>query len=116
MSDAQHTPGTWTAVSAEGEDWVVAVRDGEGTPVAALAMPCTAYSGDAKGVTVPNLSVLRAEMRANARLIAAAPVMLAALREIVALLDREHGVGAVGGMEPGEALRVAREALARVPS
>jgi hypothetical protein len=90
---AQHTPGPWeTAVNDEGQ-WDV----------------CDAGGGD----LLADLSDCPENAEANARLIAAAPELLAALKAILARVESGEGMGGkfLGG--PPLPIREARAAIAR---
>jgi hypothetical protein len=72
MDDVKHTPGPWKVYTAKNGGKIIGIGDAEGG-----------------GVTDPNFALWRAgkEQQANARLIAAAPDLLAALEGMMALLD-----------------------------
>lgn len=88
---AQHTPGPWTlhTTGSDGHGWVVQ------HPV----------DGAYRGVAQVRGSSRQAQ--ANARLIAAAPDLLAAAEEVMDRWDRNsgHPVREPGGLEAGATLR-----------
>lgn len=70
MTDgSKHTPGPWTIEPFDNFDKSIVIRE--------------------PGVAVDNDDVNHAEAAANARLIAAAPDLLAALRECLTVIDPE---------------------------
>lgn len=85
-----HTPGPWRAEGWEG----VTVNAADGCTI--LACP-----GASQGATL-------AETKANARLIAAAPDLLAALEEIAGYPHADHA-----GLPPARARAIARTAIAK---
>lgn len=90
----KHTPGPWT-ISDESDDfWMTVIANGK---IVANVNPETFYSGVCDLVEMP--------VNENARLIAAAPELLEALKEIVSL---EHSP-----MNFGVARTIARSAIAK---
>lgn len=72
-----HTPGPWEAKR---------LTDGDGEPYETLYMAHI----DIEGVCMVWAPVGHSEQEANAKLIAAAPELLEALKEVVAISDRKH--------------------------
>lgn len=94
-----HTPGPWTT-NKKCPTMVEAVADGQGVN---LIVDCN----DPDGFRT------RGEDMANARLIAAAPDLLAALEEIAAW-EPSRGPDEPGGMSIMDAIDIARVAIAAV--
>jgi hypothetical protein len=95
---AKHTPGPWVRDRRSGIG--CDVRAANGRKVAL----CWGLSTSKAALN--NTPAYRAECDANARLIAAAPCMLAAMRELVAYVVRD------GGMTAGESIEVANARFA----
>lgn len=74
MSESKHTPGPWKTKISGGERDVFSVKDIHGHVLARV-------SGYAISAITPE------QRRANARLIAAAPDLLEALKKVVAMCD-----------------------------
>ena len=85
-----YTPGPWVQARVAGSTFI----RGEGTP------------HGPKVATVADTD----DVRANARLIAAAPELYEALRALVRVQDAQR----IGPLEKGEAWKAARAALAKV--
>ena len=98
QSAAQHTPGRWIIDDFHDD---VAVYDETGMVIAIVR--ADAAPADALPVEVTRV------VESNARLIAAAPELLEALRLLVEWADGEHGDGPVGVQSMAEA----RTALAK---
>ncbi len=90
-----HTPGPWLADDGEGGDWVVAAES-DGDVIAPLFM-ATGHYDDAK---------------ANAYLIAAAPDLLAALRDLMPLMAECDCINS-DRQQPLCPCRAARAAIAK---
>ncbi len=100
MSETKHAPGPWGAGCNERGQWLIQSTDGDGFT------PPWAYQKATVAAIAP-----REDAAANARLIAAAPEMFAALRDIVSLLDAPDPVqvgchctetGAGAGITPND--------------
>ena len=87
----QHSPAPWTAPAAKGDRWL---RDAHGSGVAQLPAPRPAS---------PSFPHLEAEsgarIAADARLISAAPDMLAALVDVLARVVADRRAHGLPGME-----------------
>ena len=112
MSESKHTPGPWTICQERrqivdprlGEWWEIPIAVGEGATIGnALAV---VYMGG-PGATRNDVESLKA----NARLFAAAPDLLAALKRAVELYGKPGGPWNVPS-EPGSWLAQATEAIA----
>lgn len=96
-----HTPGPWTDESGDGSKWGVFDADGRAV---ALAQQIVSLRAD----------VYQAERTANARLIAAAPDLLAACKSFVEYEKAMDSGDHVGGMLAySQFSREAREAIAK---
>lgn len=87
MSDAKHTPGPWTASiqrSKEGRDlgWIVEHNNGR------IGWASLAYANTNREAIASDPA-----REANARLIAAAPELLAVVQEACAIFDANHEGG-----------------------
>jgi hypothetical protein len=112
MSETKFTPGPWEyrkagkvnlsgevpeGFSSEYPDHIVKIdRDEQGRRRTAFVATC-------ESATLPN--------EANARLIAAAPELLSALKAIVRLYEMPHGEA--GQESPGQYHRMAKDAIAK---
>lgn len=107
MRHEKHTPGPWRVVNKPHEtrnERRIGIRSSANAWIASVGNMATAHAAPG--------SRLLDEQEANARLIAAAPALLAALREIVDTEDDQliSGIEYVGRI--GGALKAARSALA----
>lgn len=83
MSDAKHTPGPWNYTLCDGESaWLVGPRNAEGPDYVADAHKLTHGRRDE-------------DSEANARLIAAAPELLAACESVIEEYGGHHATGCV---------------------
>lgn len=100
--NARHTPGPWAVYPSNGGDPIIgpAATDDGRFAIARAYFPN--YSPD-------GIVAARREVDANARLIAAAPELLAACEQAEYWLAHDDG-----SAEPVEMLRVLRAALAKV--
>ena len=88
MTSNKHAPGPW--IARKGAGWIVTRPDASKRREAALAVgmtPATSLIGDGKA----NAWYDEIECEANAKLMAASPKLLAAVRAFVAWLDAEEG-------------------------
>ena len=96
--EAKHTPGPWDITASVANDGRLIVENDLGLPVCAMSL--RGVQGDA------------GKMSANAKLIAAAPDLLEALRGLVAQVDAGTSPE-YRALQEHRSMRVARAAIAR---
>ena len=104
----QHTQGPWAIQRQEGHPYIVADQGKSWKN----PLVCSLYEDvtPSDSVTIGPWLEANENAEANARLIAAAPDLLAALQNIVAQYDTVHGVG---DMEMQPAIDFAHRAIAK---
>jgi hypothetical protein len=106
---AEHTPGPWTIG-----------RSADGTPLVMVPVPTSEGSGF--GVAhinrLPRMGSVRGDMDANARLIAAAPDLLAAAKRVLAHLNArlDAAVAAEGPVPLFDGIADLHDAIAKAES
>jgi hypothetical protein len=109
---ANHTPGPWQIDSEDGQWWIYGGGDARATTgIAKCDLIVNAVMGICKQQNVIGQRMPDGEREANARLIAAAPDLLDALREIVDVGAEYYDMDS--GENGSPAMAAARAAIAK---
>lgn len=106
MTTSSYTPGPWKVMDFDGS------RDAHWFPIRAETVPYVAMVAEVAGMPTPNV-----ETQANARLIAAAPELVAALEELQTQVQNvmERGLVEILGMDfLRDAMDASESLLARI--